>query len=66
MRMKFTQVDLSRFTKKKIKKEGQKEVWYDLKMACEVGLADPTGVLSFTVTCGGEPIGESKFVCQMD
>lgn len=70
VRMQYTKADLSRFDKKKIKRHGhilsRKDAWYDLNMKCEVGLADSIGVLSFTVTCGGKPIGTTKFDCQID
>lgn len=65
VRVKYTQADLSRFAKKKITREGHlfsKQTWYDLEMIWEIQLADPIGLLGFTIKCCGEKYGTSEFI----
>ena len=65
----FTQADLSRFAKKKVKKEGHrwsKDVWYGIDMICEVVVADEVGVLKVVVTCAGEPCGATNLTFPHD
>ena len=65
----FTQADLSKFAKKKVKKKGHlwsKDVWYGIDMICEVEVADEVGVLRVVVTCGGEPCGATKLTFPHD
>ena len=65
VRVIFAEADISKFTKKKVKKEGHyfsKDVWYDVDMTCEVGMADSVGVLQLVVKCQGEPCGTTKVV----
>lgn len=68
VRVKFTQADMTRFATKKIRKPGHvfRDLWYDIDMRCEIGLADSSGVLKFTVKCHGELCGTTTFVCQYD
>ena len=65
VRVRFTEADISKFGKQKIKREGHffsKDVWYDVDMMCEVGLADAVGVLQFAVKCRGELCGTASFL----
>ena len=63
----FTQIDLSKATRKKFKKAGHmftKDVRYELNMTCEVLVADEAGLLQFVVKCEGEPCGSTTLVYQ--
>lgn len=63
LRVQFTTADLSKFAKKKQKKEGHlfsKDVWYEMTMTCQVSMADEAGILQFSVVCQGVQCGVAQ------
>jgi len=60
LRVHFAEADLSKFAKKKQKREGHlfsKDTWYDLEMICNAAMADEVGILNFTVVCQDQQCG---------
>lgn len=69
LQIRYSDINLSKFTKIVIKKEGRspsKATWYNLPMICEVGLAEEIGVLQFSVTCNKKQVGTAKLVFKSD
>ena len=65
VRVQFTQADMSKFPKKKVRQDGhvfQKDTHYTLDMICEVSVADEVGILNFVVTCQGQICGIAKLL----
>ena len=65
VRVRLTEADLSKFPKKKARKEDRffsKDTWYIVDMICDVCVADEVGVLNFVVTCQGQPCGTAELV----
>lgn len=61
----YSKVVFFKFEKKIIKKKTPLpsiDIWYNLPMVCEVGLAEEVGVLQFSVTCDGMSVGSAKLV----
>ena len=65
IQIRYSGIVLSKFEKKIVKKKGHppsKDIWYNLPLVCEVGLAEEVGVLQFSVTCDNKRVGTAKLV----
>lgn len=69
VQIRYPDIALAKFQHREVEGKDHspsKDIWYHIRLTCEIGLAEEVGVLQISVKCDKKQVGTAKLIFPCD